>query len=317
MQRPNVYDSVPPPSFLRYLIRFVFPALLALLCSAPVLASSTAPISSRVTPVEKFSKGLLWKVTPATGASNFLFGTIHSDDARVINLPKPVIQALTSSHQFVMEALLTGDALVYMAKTMFFNDGRTLEQVVGKALYQDTRNALVARGLPTHGIEKQKPWAVMMSLSFPKPKTGEYLDLKLQALATRHDMVVTGLETIQEQLAVFDELPLSDQTAMLRATVSIQDDLDKEFERMHQAYLARDLATITAMTREYKIGDQRLHDTVMERLLTQRNRRMVERLQPIFRKGEAFVAVGAAHLPGPEGLLALLHRAGYQISPVY
>ena len=66
----------------------------------------------------------------------------------------------------------------------------------------------------------------------------------LQSRATRQNKPVSGLETIAEQLAVFDDLPLPDQVALLQDTVDTQDDLQKEFEALHKAYLARDLAAI-------------------------------------------------------------------------
>ncbi|MDH3242823.1 MAG: TraB/GumN family protein, partial [Alphaproteobacteria bacterium] len=158
----------------------------------------------------RFNKGLLWKIDAPGTTASFIFGTIHSDDKRVTTLPEPVTRSLNASERFVMEAIVDGDALVRMAEVMFFNDGRTLEQVIGRKLYMETVAALTARGSPTLGIERQKPWAVMMALSMPAPRTGEYLDFMLQARATRMGKPVTGLESITEQLSVFDGLPVSD-----------------------------------------------------------------------------------------------------------
>ena len=121
-----------------------------------------------------------------------------------------------------MEAIIDGDGLVRMAEAIYFNDDRTLEQVVGSELYSETVKALTARGITSADIAKQKPWAVVMALSVPTPKSGEYLDLVLETRASRQNKPIAGLETIQEQIAVFDELPLPDQIALLKEAVHAQ-----------------------------------------------------------------------------------------------
>lgn len=276
-------------------------------------AASRAPTST----VSRFARGLLWKIDAPGVKPNYLFGTIHSDDPRVISLPEPVIQALDGSGRFVMEAIIDGDGLVRMAEAMYFNDGRTLEQVTGKQLYSESVNAVTARGLPAADIAKQKPWAVVMALSMPTPKTGEFLDLVLETRASRQDKPVAGLETIQEQIAVFDELSLPDQIALLKEAVRTQGEFANELDKMIGAYLARDLASLAEMGGKPLAGDDRLYRTVTERLLSRRNTRMADRMAPMLKEGGAFIAVGAAHLPGDEGLLNLIEKAGYRVTPVY
>jgi len=299
--------------------RFLLAVLLLLpLWTGAAMADARAAKSNAVSePASRYDKGLLWKIEAPGVATSHLFGTIHSDDARVTALPEAVARALDGSERFVMEAMLDGDSLVQMAETMFFTDGRTLEQVIGRKLYTESVKALSARGIPTLGVEKQKPWAVMMALSMPPPKTGEFLDLVLQARATRQNLPVSGLETVAEQLAIFDGLPLPQQIALLEDTVRMQADLDKEFEALHKAWLARDLAAIVAISEKHQPDDERLYNEVMDRLLAQRNRRMAERMAPMLRQGGAFIAVGAAHLPGETGLLRLIEKAGYRVTAIY
>lgn len=321
MRRHSAVHTALSTTGFRFFFRFLLAALLALPFWTGATAATTSAAKSNVSavaePASRYNKGLLWKIESQGATASYLFGTIHSDDARVIALPEPVTRSLNASSRFVMEAILDGDALVRMAELMFFNDTRTLEQVVGKKLYADSMKALNARGMPTVGIEKQKPWAVMMTLSMPPPKTGEFLDLVLQTRATQQNKPVSGLETVAEQLAVFDSMPLPDQVALLQDTVDTQADLEKEFEALHKAYLARDLAGIIAITEKNKPGDERLYNEVMDRLLVQRNQRMVERMVPILKQGGAFVAVGAAHLPGDTGLLYRLEKAGYRVTVIY
>ena len=307
-----------PHLFLKYLFT-LFCALLFTSGAAHAATATNAGVAAQNKPpaAVKYAKGLLWKIEVPGATTSYLFGTIHSEDKRVTALPGPVIKALDASNRFTMEAIIDGDGLVHMAEAMYFNDGRTLEQVIGKKLYDETIKALAARGIPTLGVEKQKPWAVMMALSMPPPKTGEYLDFILQDRATRQNKPVSGLETIQEQLAVFDELPLPDQVALLKEAVQEQDTFEKDFEEMIEAYLARDIAALAEASEKRKPDNDRLYRSVMDRLLTRRNTRMADRMGPILKDGGAFIAVGAAHLPGESGLLNLLAKAGYRVTPVY
>jgi uncharacterized protein YbaP (TraB family) len=314
--------SIQSTTGLRSFLKFLFTLFCALLFTSGTALAATAAnagpaADAKPPPAAKYAKGLLWKIEAPGARSSYLFGTIHSDDRRVTALPEPVTKALDASNRFTMEAVIDDEGLAHMAEAMYFSDGRTLEQAVGKKLYAESVKALAARGIPTLGVEKQKPWAVMMALSMPPPKTGEYLDLILQDRATRQNKPVSGLETIQEQLAVFDELPLPDQVALLKEAVQEQDAFEKDLEEMTGAYLARDIAALAEAGAKHKPDNDRLYRSVMDRLLTRRNTRMAARLGPILKDGSAFIAVGAAHLPGESGLLNLLEKAGYRVTPVY
>ena len=83
------------------------------------------------------------------------------------------------------------------------------------------------------------------------------------------------------------------------------------------AYLARDLAGLAEMGNKPLASDDHLYQTVTDRLLSQRNARMADRMAPILKEGGAFIAVGAAHLPGDRGLLNLIEKAGYRVTLIY
>jgi hypothetical protein len=314
----STQSTTGPRSFLKFLFTLFCTLLFTSGTALAATAANAAPAAqAKPLSAAKYTKGLLWKIESPGNRPSWLFGTIHSEDKRVTALPEPVIKALDASNRFTMEAIIDDEGLVHMAETMYFSDDRTLEQVVGKKLYAESVKLLTARGIPTLGVEKQKPWAVMMALSMPPPKTGEYLDLILQDRATRQNKPVSGLETIQEQVAVFDQLPLPDQVALLNEAVQEQGSFEKDLEEMTKAYLARDLAALAEAGVEHKPANDRLYRSVMDRLLTRRNTRMAARLEPILKEGNAFIAVGAAHLPGESGLLNLLEKAGYRVTPVY
>lgn len=289
----------------------------SLLSSPGYAADSVKPCSIGAAAVAcRHTTGLLWKVERSGHAPSYVFGTIHISDPRVTNLPPPAQKAFDTARSFTMELIFDGSGIAHMAETMFFSDGRTLEGVLGSQRYKELVRALSERGLPVSDLNRKKPWVVTMMLSGPPPG-GIPLDMQLQISATLQGKPTHGLETMQEQLAVFNGLPIEDQVSMLDNTLRHHHEIEALIEKMVNAYLSRDLARITAVMDSAAIGDRRLHDTLIVRLLTQRNVRMVHRMRARLEEGNAFIAVGAAHLPGNDGVLALLEHAGWHVTSVY
>lgn len=289
--------------------------LLALGIALPLYADASA--ATAATSADKYSRGLLWRVERAGSPPSYLFGTLHSDDPRVLALAPPVRRAFDRARSFTMEVVTDAEALMLMAQHMFYQDGRTLAGVAGDELYRRALKALADEGLPDVGVERQKPWVVVMLLSMPRPQSGLPLDMALHAQATEQKKPVFGLETMAEQVSVFDDLPVADQVTLLKDTLDNHKEVRAQIEALTARYLARDLAGILDLADSYRPADSRVYDTVMRRLLADRNVKMVERMRPRLAEGNAFIAVGAGHLAGPEGLLPLLERAGYTLSPVY
>lgn len=261
--------------------------------------------------------GVLWKIERGGTPASYLFGTVHLADTRVTNLPPLVDKTFAAAATLTTELFVDAEALVQLMAAMFFTAGQTLEHAVGPALYADVRAAFAERGLPLADLNKYKPWAVAMILSLPAPTGAAPLDLQLQLRAEQAGKPVDGLETVQEQVGVFDGLAANEQRALLDAAVRERQTAGAQLEALVQAYLARDLGRVRTMFEERAAADPTLRDRLIDRLLTSRNRRMVERLHPRLQRGNAFIAVGAAHLPGPGGMLELLEREGYRVHAIY
>jgi uncharacterized protein YbaP (TraB family) len=265
-----------------------------------------------------FGQGLLFLVQSGSGARSHLFATVHSDDSRVLELPSAVRQAFDAAHTFAMEILPDSAALLTSMITMVLTDGRTLEDVVGTERYRRAVRAVAARGLAESSIREFKPWAVATLLSLPPAAESEILDIQLYRLAKEQGKQLRGLERIDEQLALFDGLSEADQIAWLEQTLGFQDQLPAFFEQLLVTYLRRDLAGLAELSdRHLAVGDKAMTQRFTERAVTRRNRLMVERMQPLLEAGGAIVAVGALHLPGEQGILALLQRAGFAVQRVY
>jgi uncharacterized protein YbaP (TraB family) len=144
------------------------------------------------------------------------------------------------------------------------------------------------------------------------------LDLLLQRRAAAQRMVIFGLENASEQISPFDDLPVTDQIAFLDATMVENARIDWWWSTMKEAYLGRDVGALYQLMSEDRMADNHeLMQLFKERMIDQRNERMVQRMAYGLAKGKAFIAVGALHLPGERGVLNLLAQQGYAITRVY
>ena len=128
-----------------------------------------------------------------------------------------------------------------------------------------------------------------------------------------------GLETLLEQISALDSLPVEPQVHGLVQTVALGDKLEDVIETMSQLYLAGDTGMIMPMMRAASPEtdeDARAYADFEQRIIIDRNHVMAERAAPILEGGNAFMAVGALHLPGPEGVVELLRREGFALTPV-
>lgn len=286
-------------------IKRIFSALLLLLFWSTAQATT-------------FSQGLLWKIERPGQAPSYVFGTMHTEDPRVLNLPQAVQGVFDSTSTYVMEALLDESALLAMTSTMLFSDGRSLKEVLPPPTYAKTVSALSVYGLPEMAVQLMQPWALAITLSTPKPKTGVVLDIALMQQATAQGKKTAGLETIEEQVGIFSSLPMSEQVILLEDTLKQLPGIQKLFAEIHNTYLARDLAGLERMSAaQMAQGNPKLVKKIMTQLVEQRNQRMVERMGPYLKSGKAFIAIGALHLPGQAGVLNLLAKKGYRVSVVY
>ena len=221
-------------------VRRLNPAMLLAMALFFLLAAMTQADTDR-------SHGLLWEISKAGQVPSHLFGTIHSEEPGVVALPAPVKQAFDASNIVVVEMLMDTEAMMYSSTAMLMLDGRSLSDVLGVPLYKQVSEAIASRGIPELVLNRMKPWAAAVTLSTPALETGQVLDLVLYQEALQQEKAVHGLETIQEQLDLFDSMPESDQVTLLRDAVDNLPELDAMNAELLAAYKQRDLAGLPSM----------------------------------------------------------------------
>jgi len=283
-------------------------ALIACLLTGPSAADELA-----------HGQGLLWRITGADSAASYVFGTIHSDDPAVLDLPAAVEQAFTEAERYAFELDFSQAIQARMGRAMVDRSPPPLRERLDAATWEQARAAAEQRGLPAQALSVLEPWALAISLAVPPIQPAQSLDRVLSRRARERGAPTTGLETVDEQIAVFDSMAIAHQLELLRGVLDLidRDALAPMFERLRAAWLREDLAAIVAVSEANPmLATPTAEAEFTQRLIEQRNRRMAQRMQPLLDKGGAFIAIGALHLPGDSGVLRRLEKAGYTVERV-
>ena len=279
-----------------------------------------------------YGQGLLWQVDKAGLEPSYLFGTMHVPDPAVRDLPPDFDSKFDRATQAAFERV-TEESEVMAAAERFHRatllpDGEELSDLLGATAYaQLIRIAFRQRPSPimmggTH-ITHYKPWFVMLVVGKNDATESHLnsndptLDTWLKIRAKEAGKTLTGLETDAEQLSVFNDMPMDDQVAMLRAFLDNYNHW-LSYATSADIYLKGDTALLYAVwLGQFGRLEPAVAQRFVDRILDARNHRMVERLLPLLEKASTFVAVGALHLPGEDGILALLEQRGFRVTPVY
>ena len=282
------------------------------------LALALAPGGSRA--AGRFEHGLLWMVRAKNATPSHIYGTIHVSDPRLAQLPVPVQRAFDGARTLMLEFVPDGYAKQRFLEAALFLDGQTLEQKIGAEDFERAYRHLEPFGLAREFVNKMKPWGVLLNLHNPKGGEGSPIDTQLLELARSRRMPLSQIEGVEEQVFTFDEFPMESQVALLKHSLAHAPELIVLGERTLEAYLARDLARIWRLREEFATRYSQIsrHHAVMnKRVVHDRNVVMAFRMQRELRRGNAFIAVGALHLYGADGVLARLEADGYRAARVF
>ena len=276
--------------------------------------------------------GLLWKVEKAGTAPYWLFGTMHVTDARVTEMSPAAREAFETAQTVVIETIEILDpakaqaALVARPELTMFTDGTTLDTLLSDEEAKIIEAELSRRGIPLALVSRMKPWMIAGLVALPacemarKAQGVEFLDIKIANSAKSDGKELVGLESIGEQMAAMADLPMEFHIRGLVETIKLADLMPDIMATMVDLYLQGEIAqimpVILAAGPEEVEEDASGYAAFEKRIVTMRNHVMAERAAPILETGNAFIAVGALHLPGEEGVVALLQDAGYTISAV-
>lgn len=282
---------------------------------AEIQAPASAPALARS---ERQAKHLVWRVDKAGKTLAFLVGSVHVLTKESYPLPAVFDAAFNQTSTLVEEIDLgeAGDAsaLLATATQAIFTDGQTLRTVLDGATYARVEAKATAAGLPMMFLDRMKPWLVAVTLSVPDLQRAGFdpangLDRYFYDRARAAARPVRGLETAAYQVERLNGLTMTVQVDMLRATLADVEAQVSAVKEIVDGWRTGDVETLERLL----LQEFRAAPEVYQRLLVDRNRNWVPKLAECLPTAPCLVVVGAAHLLGSDGLVALLREAGFTL----
>ncbi len=263
-------------------------------------------------------KSSLWRVS--TGADSiYVLGSIHYLRAENYPLKKAVMDAFDQSKRLVLEidlnAVSPEAAQRLTMEKAIYHDGTTLPQHVSPETYQSVSQRASQMGIDLRLLSPMKPWFAAVTLVAMRlqeigldPKLG--VDQYLAAEAKRRSKLTSGLETLEFQLGLLDQLSKADQELMLRETVAELELLDQNINEIVRSWANGDEAKLAKLL----LAGMMEYPEIHQKIVVERNRRWLPEIEDLLQqKSGAMVVVGAAHLVGPDGIIEMLKAKGYSV----
>lgn len=260
---------------------------------------------------------LLWEVSGnGLKKSSYLFGTFHLMCKADILLSEQLKKAVGNADAVYME-LDMDDPAVVMGGLLMINmkGGKKLHDLYTEEEYKKVSSYFKdSLRMPITFLEGTKPY-FLVALLYPKMmpcKTVSGVEEELVRLAKKEKKTINGLETMQFQASVFDSIPYEKQAQELLKSIDSMAAYTQYFDTMVQVYKNQQLSQMESLFSNSEFGMEEHQDI----LLDKRNENWVAQLKGIMSKQPVFVAVGAGHLVGKNGLISLLRKQGYTLRPL-
>ena len=284
-------------------------ALIALLL---VLLVGSVYVSQKLAP---FSEGVFWQVSKDGRVAGHILGTIHSNDERVTRIPEPVMEVFTKSSGYAIEAFPGSElwnpyhGLQNIRGRMMLEDNQTLADVAGEEVAQEVYTILRRNYADEQFARRVKPWAAIHSIAIKSEHTGPIVDQKLLDLSVLQGKELYQIESPEELLAAFYAMPMDSQVSLLKDKLRAFPDMRNTMEDIVVAYGREDLRDMMDLSTNFIDKDpakRKHHEAYLRHAIEIRSIVMAHYMQGPLSEGNAFIAIGALHLYGEKGVLALL-----------
>jgi uncharacterized protein len=294
-------------------MRYVIASLIMVIFLSGCNAQEQAPIVKK----QNNNNTLLWQVS-ARGLKqhSYLFGTFHLMCKEDIQFSEQLKNAVKNSRELYMEMDMD-DPSILLSGFLYLNmkNGKTLKDLYSEKDYERVEKYFMdTLRTPLMMLQKAKPY-FLVALLYPKmmncpSPTG--VEEELMKLAKENKKEIQGLETMQFQASLFDSIPYEWQAKELLKNIDSNRQYKKEFDTMLLVYKNQQLDEIGKLFNKSEFGSEAYEDL----LITNRNKNWVSQLKKIMNNESVFVAVGAGHLVGENGLINLLQKEGYTVEPL-
>ncbi|NQW35271.1 MAG: TraB/GumN family protein [Methylophilales bacterium] len=251
-----------------------------------------------------------WEIMSPNGKTHYLYGTIHTDDNRVSNIHNGLINALKLSQIFLMEADEISNPSLLMANDIMY------ESYLSESEMEKVKYLADFHTMQYEKVIEMKPWLIAVIFDSPRPITPFNLDNLLKTKAIDLGLEVRGIETSEEHFQVLDDLSVQEQMNFLKKVLAkTTEQKESDYEQLLSAYLAQNSDTIIIINEALtsKLIPNEVWLKMKKKLVTDRNILFFDRVSELMRDYRLFIAVGASHLGGDNGLLNQFKKSGYQL----
>lgn len=261
-------------------------------------------------------KGLLYEISSnGLEKPSYIFGTFHIMCAADYEMSEITKQKFSITEQVVLELDMDDPKMMgEMQKQMFMKGGKSLKDLLSTEEYNQVGNYFTdSLQMPFQMLNKVKPF-VLSSMLYPKilgcPL--QSFEMDFVTLSKEEKKEVLGLESVADQMGVFDEIPYQKQAEDLIEAIEDMDDSKNEFTKLVAAYKTEDIHALAQMVAE----DENGYSEYTNILLNNRNVNWISKISDFAKEKPTFFAVGAGHLGGKDGVINLLRNAGYSVTAV-
>ncbi|MDQ3141806.1 MAG: TraB/GumN family protein [Bacteroidota bacterium] len=266
---------------------------------------------------------LLWKIEGnELTKPSYLFGTIHIIPTKDYFLPKGTEEALSSSKKLFLELDMDEmndiGTMMKMMNKLLMEDGSSLSDWISKEDHAIVEDFFEDAGLPMMLFERMKPMflsaftALDMNPKALSDGSMKSYEIEFAEMAKKKKMETEGLETIEFQMAIFDSIPYSVQAKMLVDGIKQSKNDTNDMSVLFEAYKQQNL---NALEESIEAEDSGL-SPYLDLLLKNRNASWIPLMAKQMKLQPSFFAVGAGHLAGSHGVINLLKKEGYKVTPV-
>lgn len=301
-------------AFFRSLVLFLFTFL-----QVAGLWAQTAPTAEE--------NSLLWEISGNDlQKPSYLFGTIHMIPAEQFILKEPTLAAFDQVDRVAFEvdteSMTNPTAILGMMDKMMMQGDTSLQDLLSDEEFKKVEDRFNEIGLPIAFLQRIKPMFLSVlagdDVQSFAPENRDQIksyELVLTDRAKEQEKDILGLETVDFQMSLFDSIPYRAQAEMLLSAVENGGESQVgSFEGMVKMYLEEDIVGMQSLMSEGETNGG--FGNFEEILLLRRNRSWVPIMQQMMMSSSVFFAVGAGHLAGEEGVIALLRNAGYTLKPL-
>ncbi|MBK8426639.1 MAG: TraB/GumN family protein [Lewinellaceae bacterium] len=268
-------------------------------------------------------RSLFWKISGnGLKKASYLYGTIHLIPKDDFTVPAAVTEALGKSQRVAfeidMKEMTNIRTQMGLITKSFMAGGKTLKDLLSPEDYTLVKSKMEEKGLPAGMFERMKPMFLSTLISnedegtSPSTSNMTSVEMELYRLTRRQKMESAGLETAAYQMSIFDSIPYEAQAKMLVDGLRSTDQADEgesELDMMLKLYRDQDITAMQSMISDVQYGMSNYEEI----LLNKRNRNWIPVMSRLMREKPTIFAVGAGHLGGASGVVALLRREGYRV----